>query len=53
MIELLAQHTRLRPLPPPEPGAPAHGLDYLTNFERRFRKEGRPIHRGAYERQPE
>ena len=24
-----------RPLPPPEPGTPAHDLDYLTNFERK------------------
>ena len=50
MLELLAQLSALRPLPLPEPGQPAHDLDYLTNFERKFRKEGKPIHRGAWER---
>lgn len=50
MTELLAQHTRLRPLPPPDPRQPEHDLDYLTNYERKFRKEGRPIYRGTYER---
>jgi tRNA (guanine-N7-)-methyltransferase len=39
-----------RELPPPAPTDPAHDLDYLTNFERKFRKEGRPIYRSAYER---
>jgi tRNA (guanine-N7-)-methyltransferase len=29
---------------------PHHDMDYLTNFERKFRKEGRPIYRAAYER---
>jgi hypothetical protein len=28
-------------------------MDYLTNFERKFRKEGRPIYRAAYERTAE
>jgi tRNA (guanine-N7-)-methyltransferase len=32
------------------PNEPAHDLDYLTNFERKFRKEGRPIYRSIYER---
>jgi tRNA (guanine-N7-)-methyltransferase len=35
-------------LPPPDAHAPAHDMDYLTNFERKFRKEGRPIHRALY-----
>jgi tRNA (guanine-N7-)-methyltransferase len=39
-----------RPLPPPEPNAPRHDLDYLTNFERKFRKQGKSIFRAAYER---
>jgi tRNA (guanine-N7-)-methyltransferase len=54
--ELLEQHTRLK-----TPGAdatglainpkePAHDLDYLTNFERKFRKEGRTICRRIYEK---
>jgi tRNA (guanine-N7-)-methyltransferase len=49
---LVAQHTRLQTLPPPEEKAPAHDLDYLTNFERKFRKEGWPIYRAAYWRAP-
>jgi tRNA (guanine-N7-)-methyltransferase len=48
MTELLARHTRLLPLPQPEPGTPAHDLDYLTNFERKFRKQGKPIYRALY-----
>lgn len=38
------------PLPPPEESAPSHDLDYLTNFERKFRQEGRPIYRSLYEK---
>lgn len=37
-------------LPPPDAAEPAHDMDYLTNFERKFRKEGRPIHRARYEK---
>ena len=50
ITELLAGNTRLRPLPPPGLKEPQHDLDYLTNFERKFRKEGRPIYRAVYER---
>ncbi len=50
IVESVARHTQLRPLPPPEEKAPEHDLDYLTNFERKFRKEGRPIYRAEYER---
>jgi tRNA (guanine-N7-)-methyltransferase len=32
-------------LPPPEPGTPANDMDYLTNFERKFRQQGRAIYR--------
>lgn len=39
-----------RELPPPAPTEPAHDMDYLTNFERKFRKEGRPIYRAPFER---
>ncbi len=49
-VGLLAARPALRPTPPPQPGDPRHDLDYLTNFERKFRKEGRPIHRACYER---
>ena len=34
-------------LPEPEP---AHDMDYLTNFERRFRKQGKPIYRERYQK---
>jgi tRNA (guanine-N7-)-methyltransferase len=50
MEELLAAQPLLRPLAPPSPGEPNHDLDYLTHFERKFRMEGRPIHRLLYER---
>jgi tRNA (guanine-N7-)-methyltransferase len=50
--ELLARQTALRLLPPPDEKTPQHDLDYLTNFERKFRKEGRPIWRAAYEKPP-
>ena len=48
MTALLAENTRLQALPPPAEKPPAHDLDYLTNFERKFRKQGRPIYRGAF-----
>jgi tRNA (guanine-N7-)-methyltransferase len=35
-------------LPPPAENSPQHDMDYLTNFERKFRKEGRPIYRSRY-----
>ena len=35
-------------LPQPPEAAPVHDMDYLTNFERKFRKEGRPIYRSRY-----
>jgi tRNA (guanine-N7-)-methyltransferase len=50
MKGLLAQRPRLRELPPPAERPPEHDFDYLTNFERKYRKEGRPIYRAAYER---
>ena len=40
----------LRELPPPEEHAPAHDMDYLTNFERKFRRQGKPIHRMRFEK---
>ena len=47
---LLAGVPGFRPLPPPEPTDPKHDMDYLTNFERKFRKEGRPVYRSLYEK---
>ena len=50
MTGLVAQHTGLRQVAMPVPREPTHDLDYLTNFERKFRKERRPIFRATYER---
>jgi tRNA (guanine-N7-)-methyltransferase len=40
----------LVPLAVPAEHEPAHDLDYLTNFDRKFRQQGKPVHRMAYER---
>jgi tRNA (guanine-N7-)-methyltransferase len=53
IVDLLAQRPRLHPVPPSDLQPPQHDLDYLTNFERKYRKEGRPIHRATYEKTPE
>jgi len=50
MSALLDAQPALRPLPPPSEKEPLHDLDYLTNFERKFRKQGKPIFRMRYER---
>jgi tRNA (guanine-N7-)-methyltransferase len=50
MAGVLAAQPALRPLPPPSEQAPSHDLDYLTNFERKFRKQGKPIFRMRCER---
>jgi tRNA (guanine-N7-)-methyltransferase len=50
ITSLIGERTRLRTVPLADPREPAHDLDYLTNFERKFRKEGRAIYRGTYER---
>lgn len=46
--ELVAAESRLVELPPPDVREPQHDHDYLTNFERKFRIEGRPIYRANY-----
>ena len=46
--ELVATHPRFEEVPLPEPKAPEHDQDYLTNFERKYRIEGRPIYRTHY-----
>ena len=51
MRQLVAQFRSLEPAPAPAANDPAHDLDYLTNFERKFRKEGRPIYRAAWVKQ--
>jgi tRNA (guanine-N7-)-methyltransferase len=45
---LMATHPRFQIQPEPAPNAPEHDLDYLTNFERKYRIEGRPIYRAHY-----
>jgi tRNA (guanine-N7-)-methyltransferase len=47
---LLGAQPTLRKLPPPPARQPEHDLDYLTNFERKYRKEAKPIFRADYER---
>lgn len=39
-----------RELPTPDPSEGKDEADYLTSFERKFRKEGRPIYRAIFER---
>jgi tRNA (guanine-N7-)-methyltransferase len=50
MSALLSEQPALRPLPPSSEKEPSHDLDYLTNFERKFRKQGKPIYRMRYEK---
>ncbi|MGZ3337533.1 MAG: tRNA (guanosine(46)-N7)-methyltransferase TrmB [Isosphaeraceae bacterium] len=45
---LVAAELRLVELTVPPCKEPEHDLDYLTNFERKFRIEGRTIHRALY-----
>lgn len=46
--DLMAKHPEFIPQAVPEPKSPEHELDYLTNFERKYRIEGRPIYRAHY-----
>jgi tRNA (guanine-N7-)-methyltransferase len=48
MGETMAAHPEYAPIAPPELGEPQHNLDYLTNFERKYRLEGRPIYRASF-----
>jgi tRNA (guanine-N7-)-methyltransferase len=48
--DLVAGHPHFHEQALPEPKAPEHDLDYLTNFERKYRIEGRPIYRVHYRR---
>ena len=50
VAEVLAGVPELRALAPPEEREAAHDMDYLTNFERRFRKQGKPIRRSRHRR---
>jgi tRNA (guanine-N7-)-methyltransferase len=50
IADLLSRQDGLGAIPAPQVRDAAHDLDYLTNFERKFRKEGRAVHRAAYVR---
>jgi tRNA (guanine-N7-)-methyltransferase len=51
MMEIMHALTDIYTEIPPRPESdPQHDMDYLTNFERKFRKEGRPIYRSAFTR---
>lgn len=50
MCELVATRPAFEPRPWPELKDPEHDLDYLTNFERKYRIEGRAIYRAYYTR---
>jgi tRNA (guanine-N7-)-methyltransferase len=50
MMEIVRPMTQFRELEAPSANQPQHDMDYLTNFERKFRKEGRPIYRALFER---
>jgi tRNA (guanine-N7-)-methyltransferase len=46
--DLMASHPAFEERPVVDPRTPEHDLDYLTNFERKYRIEGRPIYRRHY-----
>jgi tRNA (guanine-N7-)-methyltransferase len=48
MRGLIAASERFHELELPTPGEPAHSLDYLTHFERKYRLEGRRIYQARY-----
>lgn len=45
---LVQGHRSFVPCDTPGEHVPAHDLDYLTNFERKYRKEGKPIFRAVF-----
>ena len=50
---LIAAHPRFQEVPIPEAKQARASVDYLTNFERKYRIEGRPIYRADYGMAPE
>jgi tRNA (guanine-N7-)-methyltransferase len=46
--DLIASSGRFQEQAVPAGPAPAHSLDYLTHFERKYRLEGRPIYQARY-----
>ena len=51
VAEVLAAVPELAAIAVPEELPPEHDMDYLTNFERRFRKQGKPIRRSRHVKQ--
>lgn len=47
--ELIAAEPRLVEIDPPPLNDPEDDHDYLTNFERKYRIEGRPVYRSSYQ----
>jgi tRNA (guanine-N7-)-methyltransferase len=45
---LIAESGRFQEQELPAKPEPAHALDYLTHFERKYRLEGRPIYQALY-----
>jgi tRNA (guanine-N7-)-methyltransferase len=50
MTDLVRPMPQFAELPPPSESVPEHQMDYLTNFERKFRLQGKPIYRASFER---
>lgn len=50
--ELIAADPRFAEIPPPPLGDAEDDHDYLTNFERKYRIEGRAVYRASYRYQP-
>ncbi len=50
--DLIAASPAFHERPAPELKEPEHELDYLTNFERKYRLEGRPVYRASYDYAP-
>jgi tRNA (guanine-N7-)-methyltransferase len=49
--QTVAEHTPLREAVAPPESAPRHDMDYLTNFERKFRQQGKSIWRMRFARE--
>lgn len=49
MRELLSQSPKFARISDPPSASGETDLDFLTHFERKYRKTGRPIHRASYE----
>lgn len=50
ITELVATSTDLHSTSPDDSGLLGRGVEYLTNFERKARMEGKPIYRGVFQK---